>query len=57
MFILNSNKKTNLDDENNFSSVDTEQMTDAQLGRAFINNQTSRKKDRVFVNKFVEMVA
>ena len=57
VFILNSNKKTDLTDENNFSDVDTEHMSDAQLSRAFINNQTSRKKDRVFVNKFMEMVA
>ena len=46
-----------LTDENNFSDVDTNNMSDAQLSRAFINNQTSRKKDRVFVNKFMEMVA
>ena len=57
VFILNSNRKTDLTDANNFSDVDTDNMTDAQLSRAFINNQTSRKKDRVFVNKFMEMVA
>ena len=57
VFIMNSNKRTDLSEENNFSDVDTEDMTDAQLSRAFINNQTSRKTDRVFVNKFMEMVA
>ena len=58
VFILkNNNNRVDLSEENNFSEVSTENMTDAQLGRAFINNQTSRKKDRVFVNKFVEMVA
>ena len=57
VFVLNSRRKTDLTDENNFSDVDTNNMTDAQLSRAFINNQTSRKTDRVFVNKFMEMVA
>ena len=57
VFVLNSRRKTDLTDENNFGDVNTNNMTDAQLSRAFINNQTSRKKDRVFVNKFMEMVA
>ena len=57
VFILKNGKRANLIDENNFSEIETQNMTDAQLSSAFIRNQTSRKKDRVFVNKFMEMVA
>ena len=56
VFIL-KNDRVNLTDENNFSDVETGGMKDHQLLNAFKKNQKSRKNDRIFVNKFMEMVA
>ena len=57
VFLINNRKKVNLNDSNDFSQVHTEGLSDAQLARAFVKNQTDRKSERIFVNKFVEMVA
>ena len=54
---LIKNEKVNLMDSNDFSEIQTDGMKDHQLLNAFKKNQTSRKNDRIFVNKFMEMVA
>jgi hypothetical protein len=56
VFIIKE-ERVNLTDENNFSDVETDGMKDHQLLNAFKKNQKSRKNDRIFVNKFMEMVA
>ena len=56
VFIV-KNDRVNLTDENNFSEIQTDGMKDHQLLNAFKKNQKSRKNDRIFVNKFMEMVA
>ena len=56
VFIVKTSK-VDLTDSNDFGSVDTTSMTDNQLMTAFKKNQTSRKNDRIFVNKFMELVA
>ena len=56
VFIV-KNSHVDLTDANDFGSVDTTSMTDNQLMTAFKKNQTSRKNDRIFVNKFMELVA
>ena len=56
VFIVKDDR-VNLTDSNDFSDVQTDGMKDHQLLNAFKKNQTSRKNDRIFVNKFMEMVA
>jgi hypothetical protein len=57
VFIVKSDSNQNLTDANDFGNVETGGMTDNQLAKAFTKNQVSRKTDRVFVNKFIGMVA
>ena len=56
VFII-KNERVNLSDANDFSEIQTDGMKDHQLLNAFKKNQVSRKNDRIFVNKFMEMVA
>ena len=56
VFII-KNDRVDLNNSNDFSQVQTTGMKDHQLLNAFKKNQTSRKNDRIFVNKFMEMVA
>ena len=57
VFIVKNDRNQNLTDANDFGDIETDGMTDNQLAKAFTKNQVSRKTDRVFVNKFIGMVA
>ena len=57
VFIIKNDRKQNLTDANDFGDIETGGMTDNQLAKAFTKNQVNRKTDRVFVNKFIGMVA
>jgi len=57
VFIVKNDRSQNLTDANDFGDIETGGMTDNQLAKAFTKNQVGRKTDRVFVNKFIGMVA
>jgi hypothetical protein len=57
VFIVKNDRNQNLTDANDFGDIETGGMTDNQLAKAFTKNQVGRKTDRVFVNKFIGMVA
>jgi len=59
VFIVGDRKVNSIEDNSTFNpkTVGEEELTDNELKRAFINHNKSKKGQRVFVNKFVEIVA
>ena len=49
--------ENNLDSDTSFGDVDTRELSDSALKNAFIKHNKKNKGQRIFVNKFVEMVA
>ena len=56
VFITKDNKR-DLDTDKDFKDANTEGLTDTALKNAFIKHNKNKKGQRVFVNKFVEIVA
>ena len=57
VFIVKNERGQDLTNASDFGDVKTDGMSDNQLLKAFTKNQVNRKTDRVFVNKFIGMVA
>ena len=60
-FILKSTNRrydeNDLDSDTSFGEIDTADLNDNALKNAFIKHNKKNKGQRIFVNKFVEMVA
>lgn len=58
VFVVGDRKVNSIEDSSTFSEETVNrELTDNELKRAFINHNKSKKGQRVFVNKFVEIIA